>query len=203
MVLNNIENVDMILIDKLTENLPNESVIVYFDLELSGLGEDDDILQIAVKCGEDSLNVYLTPTKNILSAASEVTGLTNIGNKLYLHNKKLTTIDAQEGLRELQKFLMKLERRCIFIANNVSFDSRRLIKTIINNNMLSDFSIISGFSDLLKLFRKVLPDSKGTGMFKVRTLSNEFLSGENVNKLHNAYFDVVNLEKFVKVIASE
>ncbi|KAK0072739.1 hypothetical protein PV325_010897, partial [Microctonus aethiopoides] len=52
----------------------SDVVFVYFDLETGGFSYNDDILQIAMKCGDSFYTSYVTPTKSIAPKASSIHG---------------------------------------------------------------------------------------------------------------------------------
>jgi len=61
--------------------------------------------------------------------------------------------------------------------------------------------MITGFSDSLQVFKKVLLKHKGAGKFKLSNLANDFLQNEDFDeKFHDAEFDVIVLEKLVDAI---
>lgn len=92
---------DYTLLDK---NLPSIPIsvdtcnIVYFDLETSGLSNTAQILQIAAKFGNKNFNVYITPTQEIYSGESEVTGLQNINGDLFLRGHRVESLAVTDAL---------------------------------------------------------------------------------------------------------
>lgn len=63
--------------------------------------------------------------------------------------------------------------------------------------MLRDFKIISGFSDTLVVFKKMLPERKGPSVFKFETLVNDFLKPNTSGNFHDALFDTTALKELV------
>ncbi|KYM94061.1 hypothetical protein ALC62_15322 [Cyphomyrmex costatus] len=179
----------------------NESKMVFFDLETSGLNATADILQIAAKSGDYIFNVYIERLQEISASATKITGLHSIDGKLYYHSKLLETCTQENALQAFNLFLKKLATHCLLVAHNASFDRPRLLRLILKHGMIEPFYIISGFSDSLAVLKKALPDRKGPGKFKLSTLYNDFLTTDNVGDsdkmFHNAEFDVVALEKLV------
>ncbi|XP_011699072.1 PREDICTED: uncharacterized protein LOC105456595 [Wasmannia auropunctata] len=111
-------DIDVSLVETTSQNLeksPNDYKIVYFNLETSGFSETADVLQIAVKCGEQNFSVYVNPTQSIAEGASKVTGLNNINGELFLHDEITNTDEekmdskakALEELNELGETLLK------------------------------------------------------------------------------------------------
>lgn len=153
-----------------------ECVIVYFYLETSGLAATADILQIAVKSEENIFNVYINPNQAISPSASLITGLTSVAGQLHVHKKPVNTVDINDVLRRFQQFFTKIIRRkCLLVAFNARFDPPRLLRAILNSNVMDDFSVITGFADSLSLFRKALPERKGKWMFEISTIAKEYL----------------------------
>lgn len=63
--------------------------------------------------------------------------------------------------------------------------------------------MITGFADTITLFKKVLLERKGSGMFTLSTLIRDFLQNDTSEKCHNAKYDVEVSEKLVHCIATE
>lgn len=181
------------------------TTIVYFDLETGGLNLDADILQIAAKSGDHSFNVYVKPTKKMSSSASEVTGLRQVKDDLYLRTKKLDTVEIIEALQSFLQFLtsISINKKCLLVAHNARFDTPRLLQAIKNNNLINDFEIIAAFSDTLLMFKKMFPERKGPNMFKLETLANDFLQPDSSGHFHDALFDVTSLQDLVRTFNCE
>jgi len=179
----------------------NNCSIVYFDLETSGLSANADILQIAAKCEERIFNVYIKPTQPISAGATDITGLYSVAGELFHNNKQIDTVDSKEALQAFKEFLNKNSKPCLLVAHNAPFDAPRLLRSILSHTMLEDFKMITGFSDSLQVFKKVLPKRKGAGKFKLSNLAKDFLQNEDFDeKFHDAEFDVIVLEKLVDAI---
>lgn len=74
---------------ELNVSVPSEACqIVDFNLETSGFGKSAEILQIAARCENCSISIYINLTEAIDQKASKVTGLENIKGVLYFHNRK-------------------------------------------------------------------------------------------------------------------
>lgn len=172
----------------------DDLAILFFDLETSGLSlMHDEILQVCVKFGNQIFKSFITPTQAINYAASKSNGLTNVREKLYQHDFEVATLPKKQVFIKLLEFLQKLNKKCLLVAHNCSFDSSRLILTVKNLNLLEGYEqVIDGFSDSLSLFRKKYP--KRESGYKLTTLATELLS-LSVDGAHDASFDVNLLEK--------
>ncbi|XP_074113941.1 LOW QUALITY PROTEIN: uncharacterized protein LOC141537002 [Cotesia typhae] len=170
--------------------------IVYFDLETSGFGKSNEILQIAAMYEEHEFSIYINPTKEISSEASLHTGLRNISGQLYLRDKKVETVPLKDALSSFLKFLDLSPKPCVLVAHNSSFDSS-FIRAVIQCNMILEFKKIAGFSDSLSLFKKRLATRKGPGQFKLGTLAKDFLKIESTENFHEALYDVKILKQLV------
>ena len=183
--------------------LSTDCEIVYFDLETSGLEGTADILQIAATCKQKIFNIYINPIQVISKSATKITGLSAIAGQLYLHDQVLETFSIDEALISFRQFLSLFKKKCILVAHNARFDVPKLLRAIIDNSMINEFSVIVGFADSLALFKKVLPERKGPGKFKLITLAHDFLENERSERWHDAEFDIVVLEKLVCTISKE
>ncbi|XP_044741081.1 uncharacterized protein LOC123302280 [Chrysoperla carnea] len=169
--------------------------IVYFDLETSGFGKFNEILQIAAMYEEHEFSIYINPTKEISSEASLHTGLRNISGQLYLRDKKVETVPLKDALSSFLKFLDLSPKPCVLVAHNSSFDSSFFIRAVVQCNMILEFKKIAGFSDSLSLFKKRLASRKGPGQFKLGTLAKDFLKIESTDNFHEALYDVKILKQ--------
>lgn len=171
--------------------------IVYFDLETSGFGKSNEILQIAAMYQGHEFSVYVTPTKEISSEASVHTGLRNIAGQLYFREKKVETLSLKDALLSFLQFLDLSPKSCVLVAHNASFDASFFIRAVLQCNMILEFKKIAGFSDSLSLFKKVLCTRKGAGQFKLGTLATDILKIESTDKFHEALYDVQILKQLV------
>lgn len=182
---------------------PEICEVVYFDLETSGFAYTADILQIAAKCGDFTFSAYASPTKKIESKASEITGLRDVAGELYLHGQKVDSTPLEYVLQSFLKYLQQLKKLCLLVAHNAAFDTPRLLLAVRNNSMVDDFgAIVVGFSDTLPLLKKIYPDRKGPGSFKLQTLAQELLHIAPEEHFHEALFDVEILEKITVSVIS-
>lgn len=182
----------------------NDIKLVFFDLETSGFKKSADILQIAAKCEEDEFCRYANPTQPIMPRVTEITGLKNEGGTLLLYDERVPSIPLQEVLREFKEWLAELSKPCILVAHNARFDISFLLRNLENNSMIEDFeNLVAGFSDTLVTLRKLYPQRKGPGMFKLSTLARDLLQIESTENFHNAIYDVEILEKIASTIPKE
>ncbi|XP_058807184.1 uncharacterized protein LOC131673301 [Phymastichus coffea] len=187
-------------------NLPEKSnadakpLIVYFDLETTGLDINAEIVQIAAKCGKYEFDFYINPTKEISKSATKFTGLSNDGGMLCLNGKAVESSNLKDGLLAFKQFLESLSKfkKCLLVAHNASFDTRILLRNLISCNILRDFDIIQGFSDSLKAFKKLISQKKGPGQFTLHGLATEYLASEDLQNFHDAVGDVRMLEKLAR-----
>ncbi|XP_057338486.1 uncharacterized protein LOC130676349 [Microplitis mediator] len=112
-------NIASICQDNLLITLDNCD-IVYFDLETSGFGKSNEILQIAAMYEEHEFSIYINPTKEISLEASLHTGLRNISGQLYLRAEKLVTVPLKDALSSFLKFLDLSPKPRVLVAHNSS-----------------------------------------------------------------------------------
>lgn len=172
------------------QNLANQEdfTIVYFDLETSGFEKNADILQIAAKFKDNSFSVYAIPTKNINPSASKVTGLHQKCGTLYLRDKEIEAITLKDALLSFQEFLNISCKPCLLVAHNAAFDTGHLIRAIIQNSMVETFKNVVGFSDTLSILKKIYPERRGPGLFKLSKLADDLL--QQNGDFHEALYDV-------------
>ena len=94
--------------------------IVFFDLETGGFDAyKHGILQICIIMSEKyELNIFITPTKHIESAASNVHELTKRHTKLFKFGREVNTVSITRALHEVSLFLQKINKKCILVAHN-------------------------------------------------------------------------------------
>lgn len=159
---------------------------------------NNEILQICMISEKYELNVYITPTKAINPRASQVHGLTKVHTKLYKNGIKIPTISLRTALQQVLLVLQKVDKKCLLIAQNCSFDSNRLVSASNKHFLDNEFKeVVEGFTDSLPLFKHRFPKLAN---HKLTTLSGEILDvDENtvVNSAHNALFDVQILKRLV------
>lgn len=178
----------------------NSLAVVYFDLETGGFDMSDDILQICAKYKNLVFNEYVKPTKPIHFKASELTGLSTDYGELYYRGAKVSCSPIRLVLSNLLVFLKSVGKKCVLLAHNgFKFDCVRLLTKIKSASLIEEFnSVVSSFSDSLVLFENRFPERKsaGKGSLKLTTLASEILHLP-VDNAHDAFYDVVILEKLV------
>ncbi|XP_024867268.1 uncharacterized protein LOC112451699 isoform X1 [Temnothorax curvispinosus] len=183
---------------------PDNIKFVFFDLETSGFHKSADILQIAAKCEEYKFCAYATPTQPIMPKATEITGLKIVAGELFLDDERVQSSPLQKVLREFKEWLAVISKPCILVAHNATFDTGYLLRALINNSMIEDFkNLIVGFSDTLVPLKKLYPQRKGKGMFKLSTLAQDLLQIELTENFHEAAYDVEILEQIASTIPKE
>ncbi|XP_046587819.1 uncharacterized protein LOC124292972 [Neodiprion lecontei] len=183
--------------------LPVDSNFIFFDLETSGLHKSADILQIAAKCSESTFSEYANPSQPITPSATAITGLRNVAGELFLYDKRLPSIPIPEVLRKFQEWLVFFQP-CILVAHNAKFDTPRLLQAFKKNSMIVDLKkVIVAFADTLVILKKLHPERKGPGMFKLSRLAKDLLHVEPNEKFHEASYDVDILEKIASTIPKE
>lgn len=184
----------------------SDVVFVYVDLETAGFSYSHDILQVALKCGENFYDKYIYPTGKILSKASEVHGITCSAGQLYLNNVPITSLPKRIVAGEVLQFLSNLGKPCILIGHNInSFDIRRLLLLMKSCDLLRDFcNVVIGCTDTYLLFKEKFPDRKEKGAFKLTSLVKDLIPDFSFQNAHNAFGDICALEALtVKFYSNE
>ena len=185
---------------KYLEEVQNDDyIVVYFDLETTGLTADCYLLQIAAISNEHILNIYIDSSQQISPSATKATGLHHIGDDLYLRHEKLETLSIRESLDAFQQFLKLISgKKTMFArAHNASFNTPRLLRAIMKNDMLECFNNVLGFSDTLRMFKQALSHRKEIENFKLETLAKQCLESYDSEKFHDAVYDVTVLQRLV------
>lgn len=187
--------------------LEENTNIVYFDIETTGLAADAHILQIAAMCEHQTFDVYISTKKKISPSASAVTQLHHKHGALFYRDKEVETLKIGDALESLQQFLFNLcdgKKKCLLVAHNAPFDVPRLLRAIDNAHVHGVLDLISGFADTLALFRRTFTDRKGPGQFKLETLSRDFLQAhDDQQTFHDAAYDVSVLQTLTKTLKLE
>lgn len=172
--------------------------VVFFDLETSGLHDRCDILQIGLKCGKKKFDIYVNPSRDIPDIVTEINGLSNHGQTLYLHGDEVDSVSPRTALSEMLDFLEDLGGPCALVAHNChNFDAPRLVRLIQIFDMEDEFAdVIEKFVDTLPLYLDVFSDRSGRGQFRLMTLTDDFLPF-NIKYSHDAFYDCFLLEQLV------
>lgn len=108
------------------------------------------------------------------------------------------TVNLQEALISLYKFLCIFNAKCVLAAHNYSFDYPRLIKAIDKTFMDKYFSsIVFGFVDTIPAIKKITGLNK-RGQNKLEFLAQN-LKIEGFNA-HDALGDVCMLSKIIEIL---
>ncbi|XP_058810069.1 uncharacterized protein LOC131675189 [Phymastichus coffea] len=160
---------------------------VFFDLETAGLKKNPEMTQIAACSKDEIYNAYVIPSRGIPKRISDITGLQVIGVEMFYGYTLLKTMSLRVALENFLTFLHQQGNNVILVAHNgYRFDFPILLRTLSRLYLLEEFkTIISGFSDTLHIFHKVLP---------------VHASSESAEVAHNAITDVNTLQKLVAKI---
>lgn len=190
--------------DTLSNSLDDINVI-YFDLETTDLSSDAEIIQIAAKCNEKTLNLYVNPARAISADATNLTGFRKFNGILYQYKESRETISITEALAGFARFINKSSKskKCLLVAHNATFDKRVFLTELFKHGMMEQFYNVSGIADTYWLFKKELADRKGPDMFKLEVLAKDFLPADEKNNFHDALYDVITLQKLVHSLSSE
>ncbi|XP_072754393.1 DNA polymerase III PolC-type-like isoform X1 [Anoplolepis gracilipes] len=193
----------MELIDSpiISSTAPQNSPLVYFDLETTGLSvKYSEICQIAARYEDQEFSAYMIPTRPISKNAADVTGLSVCAGEMFLHGEKVETIPFHVALQNFLQFLSNIGKDITLVAHNgFRFDARILIKYIRVYNLWEKFtSVVYGFTDTLLVLRAKLPSRTAAKLkFTQVDLASDLL-GENVAAdAHNALNDVRILQRIV------
>ncbi|XP_037623967.1 protein PML-like [Sebastes umbrosus] len=175
-----------------------ESQLVFFDLETTGLGQSCEIVQLAAVSGGHSLNLYVIPRCRMQRGAAKVTGFRVRRQRLYLHRQLVLTNSLREVLVSFIAFLQMLGRPIVIGHNIRRFDCPLLARALDELDLRAEFeSAVSGCVDTLPLAREMLKD-RGLQSFRQTNLVRELL-GVNY-KAHDALEDVRALQALYSVL---
>ena len=93
----------------------------------------------------------MLPDGQINSAASNVTGITKISNRLYLNGRPVQSVKISTALGEFSAWLHGLDKKIVLLAHNAKFDAKHLHRALENNGLGSSFGIVIGLADSLQL----------------------------------------------------
>ena len=102
--------------------------------------------------------------------ASEVTGVTMVGETMFVHGKEVQAVPVRTELEEFLAFLKKCQQNSpvLLVGHNIKFfDSNILIHALRNCDFLSDFEKeTAGFLDALKKTFPKQPSYKQEDLLK-------------------------------------
>jgi len=129
---------------------------VLVDIETTGFSGDADIVQIAAKCGDAEFNAFIIPQKKFDPRASEVTGMTVEGGRLKRNGEVLTTVPAEQAVRDFFNFLKSCSSQVILAGHNFErFDGPRIMKLFAAHELAQHLcSITFGITDTLPLIKQ-------------------------------------------------
>lgn len=128
----------------------------------------------AAVSGGEVLNIYMTPSTEIIIGASAATGLTYIGGVLKHKGQAVSCVNPQEGLSQFITFIKKFSNPILVGHNIQSFDSPVLINQLPRYNSYTDFQeTVYVFIATLKVAKRTWkkPDAKN---YKQETLVKLF-----------------------------
>ncbi|XP_061190453.1 uncharacterized protein LOC133198372 [Saccostrea echinata] len=127
-------DIDDIQLDAPVDHLHTHP-LVFFDLEIVGLGLTSDILQIAAKCKEKEFSVYALPTRSISKEASEATSLTFDGNNLCYKGEAVTAFPPSETLTKFLTFLdadtLKISKKLLKVIQLPNYKQETLVQNLL------------------------------------------------------------------------
>jgi len=134
--------------------------------------------------------------------ASEVTGVTMVGDTMFVHGKEVQAVPVRNALEQFIAFLKQCQQNSpvLLVGHNIkNFDSKILIHALTNCDLLSDFENATfGFLDTLNLFKKTLPKQPS---YRQEDLLKNLL-GETYSA-HSAIHDVIALQKLMATLVVE
>lgn len=174
----------------------NDSEIVYFDIETTGLHKKAEILQIAAKNKNTCFSEYAYPKNNISAVASEVTGLKLIDGELFLHETKLTANPLKFVLQNFIRYLQSLKNVVILVGHNAhKFDAPRIFQASFEHGLAEDLiKVVGGVADTYKI---MLGDPKLSleESLKQPDLARKYIPNFNSENAHEGLADCEALEK--------
>ena len=138
--------------------IPADSKAVVFDLQISGLGTQCEILQISAKFEDYEYNAYIMPLYSLSSSASAITGLEIQNTELVLDSVPVSTVSPRVAISGFITFLRSITHSTVLTAHNgFKFDAPLIIKLVQEQKMLDEFmSVVHGFADTLVMLKKKL-----------------------------------------------
>ncbi|KAL4220167.1 hypothetical protein ACF0H5_020576 [Mactra antiquata] len=137
--------------------------IIAFDLETTDLirgGKIPHITQIAAQVVGQSIsfNLYVQPLIPITAAAQPITGISMVGDKMFINGSPVSTVDIITACDSLIEWLEKFSNVILTAHNGKRFDFPVLVSVLSKVNKFDRFSqCVMAICDSLALFRKVYP----------------------------------------------
>ena len=112
-----------------SEKVPTDNYChIYFNVETTSLGDDNEIVQLSAVTENSSYNLYVVPETHILSHASKITGLTVVGNNLMLKGAPVPTVSIYDCLSDFILWGQTIEKPVLLYGHNVKFDAKALVR---------------------------------------------------------------------------
>ncbi|XP_072241361.1 DNA polymerase III PolC-type-like [Leuresthes tenuis] len=162
--------------------MAHEKIIVFFDLETTGLDTAVcDIIQLAAVCEERVFNVYTLPRRALTESAAQVTGFRLTSDGLLLRGKPVETTPLFEALTSFIAFLRSFRRPVLLAAHNAKrFDAPVLTRVLQHYSLTQEFQqVVSGFLDTFLLSKNLYS--------YVPSHSQEYLVQYFLGKSYNAH----------------
>lgn len=175
--------------------LVEDCAVVIIDTETTGLGGDAELVQLAARCGENSFDAYMLPTKKISPQAEEKTGLSVRGGDLYYHTEKVKTFPPADVAVNFLQFLCAQGSQVLLVGHNaIRFDVPHIMKFLSSHGLARALcSLTYGLTDTLPLLKQ----GKGISA-KQEDLAKKYLTAPRwksiIQGAHNAATDCLVLQ---------
>jgi DNA polymerase III epsilon subunit-like protein len=170
-----------------------DSLIVFFDLETTGLGADADILQLAAKNKNLTFSTYIKSKKLIPKTATDIHGITISGGDVFKHGVIVPSVHLSPAFSNFLSFLNKLNCKVVLASHNLNFDGPRFVRNLTNLSMVSDFkSVVKGMVCTLTTIKGSTGRKTENSLTSLAAWLNITFSGA-----HDAVSDVEVLEKII------
>ena len=169
---------------------------VYFDLETTSLAKKCDITQLAAVHGDRSFNQYVMPEEPITKKASEATGISVQGGKMYYRNKPVKSVSVSRCLSQFLDWCSGVGN-IVLVAHNCQFDAYRLAQHVRKEGLNDKLAPVLGFVDTLQMFRALYKkDDETWTNHKQETVVRNILGTSYA--AHNALEDARTLQQAVQ-----
>ncbi|XP_063768254.1 uncharacterized protein LOC134883770 isoform X2 [Eleginops maclovinus] len=128
--------------------------IVFFDLETTGLCvKRCHITQLGASYEDYNFDQYILPRIPIQEKASELTGMTVSGGRLFVYGQRVKTVFVYRALKSFINFLGDFHGPVLLAAHNSRrFDELVLMRLLAKFSLFKRFKkVVSGFVDTLLL----------------------------------------------------
>ncbi|XP_023811378.1 uncharacterized protein LOC111947521 [Oryzias latipes] len=159
-----------------------DSIIVFFDLETTGLDTTVcDIIQLGAVCEGRVFNVYTLPRRALTQSATQVTGFTVTPDGLFLRGSRKQTTPLRDALNDFLNFLRSFGRPVLLAAHNARrFDAPVFTRVLAQNSLLLEFQqVVCGFLDTFLLSKSLYP--------RLASYSQEYLVQTFLGESYNAH----------------